>query len=193
MLYGFLKSKGRDIVELDEQLIEEKVFARKDPVPITVVEYWEELDRVLADSPLGNPVNRIILAQQILEGCSTGTAPSAKPLKQEWVKLSEMSDQEIEQLIARTQAESKDISANEVVWTVAHMLNADLAEPFQIPILFIAGLKLDADQAGRVLEQLFQLWRFSDSAIHARISRIKSVLRCREGKPHKEGESHDRR
>ena len=158
-----------------------------------MVEYWEELDRVLAHSSLGNPVNRIILAQQVVESCSTGTTPSAQPLKQEWAKLSEMSDQEIEQLFARTRAEAKDISANEVVWTVAHMLNTDLAELFQIPILFIAGLKLDADQAGQELEPLFQLGQRADGTIYARINRIMAVLRRREGKPHKEGENHDRR
>lgn len=139
----------------------------------SVVECWEDLDQRLFRSEQGNLINRIIFAQQCLESCNTGKRPSAKQLMADWQTLSQMPGRDVASLHERTVMHVKRSLARGVVHIAADLINAGLSAPYQMAIVFAAGMGMDLKQTEELLEQITTL---SATAIFTRIHRIYKVL-----------------
>ena len=139
----------------------------------SVVECWEDLDQRLFRSEQGNLINRIIFAQQCLEACNTGKRPSAKQLMADWQTLSQMPGRDVASLHERTVIHVKRSLARGVVHIAADLINAGLSAPYQMAVVFAAGMGMDLKQTEELLEQITT---FSATAVHTRICRIYKVL-----------------
>lgn len=168
---GF-KLKGTRLVDEDE--VKEEKSPSAALVPPEVVEHWEDFDHRLLNSNQGSLINRIILAQRCLEGCITGKRPSAKQLIADWQSLWRMSEADVASLYEKTLAHIKRFSSGNIVSLAADLVNAGLAEPYQVTIVFAAGAGMDLRAMRQLLDELSS---FSETAVYARICRIYMVLR----------------
>jgi DNA-directed RNA polymerase specialized sigma24 family protein len=169
------KSPARKHISLeDEDLIEHKKSPSTVVVPPEVVENWEYFDRKLLDSDQGNLINRIILAQQCIEACSTGNKPSARDLKTAWQSLKQMSKAAVDSLYQKTVRQIKQSPEADVAHIAAELINSGIAEHCQVTIVFAAATGMNPEQTSKLLDQLNSL---SDTAIYARICRIYTALR----------------
>jgi len=142
-------------------------------VPPKVVEHWEDFDHRLLNSNDGNLINRIILAQRCLEACVTGKRLSAKQLIADWQALLQMSERDMVSLHEKTVVHVKHSPDRSVVHMAADLVNAGLAEPYQVAIVFAAAIGMNPEKTQNLLAQLSGL---SATAIFARIHRIYKVL-----------------
>jgi len=155
--------------KLREFKVSAAVFA-----PPKVVEHWEELDNVLAKSNQGDIINRIILALQCLEACSSGKRPSAKDLKNSFEASSKYPDEKIASLHKRTVVQVERFGSMGVVNVVAGLANDHVIHaPPDVSIVFAAATGMDMKQIRQLLNKLNGL---SEGAIYTRICRIFMVL-----------------
>jgi len=142
-------------------------------IPFEAVDLWEYFDRCLVASEQGNLINRIILAQQCIEGCNSGRRPSAKQLRLDWQLLSQKPKNDIVALHSRVAIEVKRSSSKGVVPLTADLINSGTVEPYMVAIIFAAATGMDKEQTTELVEQLSNL---SETAVHTRICRIYAVL-----------------
>ena len=159
---------------LAEEQVQTRASRPSALLPPPVVENWEHLDHRLLRSEQGNLINRIILAQQCLEACCTAKKPSAKQLKTDWQILARVSERNILSLHEKTAMYIRRARTGDVVQIAADLINARLAEPYQVAIVFAAATGIDLRQTHELIDQLSGL---SDTAIFTRICRIYSVLK----------------
>ena len=143
-------------------------------IPFEAVDLWEHFDRQLLRSEWNELKNRIILAQQCIEGCSSGKRPSFKQLQASWQTLSNMNKSDVEVFSGRVVIEIKKSPARDVVPLTADMVNSGVVEPYQVAIVFAVKMGMDLEQMLKLVKQLNGL---SATAVFARISRIYTVLR----------------
>jgi hypothetical protein len=143
-------------------------------IPIGVIEEWEELDNQLRHSPRGDICNRIILAQQCLEMYITGQRPSSKQLIPAWQELSHIGEEDLFHLYDRVIRQRKRPARQGWIPLVAEMINLGYADWTHLPILMAIAGGNDVLQVRGILTTLS---RFSDSAVHTRISRLYAVLK----------------
>jgi len=142
-------------------------------LPPSVVELWEDLDQQLLHSQYGNLINRIIFAQRCLEACSTGQKLSAKQLMADWQRLSEMSEGYVTNVHRKVTKEVERAPGTGIVHVAADLINAGLAAPYQMAIVFAAGMGMDLEQTEELIERITNL---SSNAVYARICRIYTAL-----------------
>jgi len=142
-------------------------------LPPSAVECWEDLDERLFHSKQGNLINRIIFAQRCLETCSTGQKLSAKQLMADWQRLAEMSEEHVANLHRKVVKEVKHLPGRSMVQIAADLINAGLARPHQMTIVFAAGTGMSLEQTLALFDELRNL---SAGAIHTRICRIQMAL-----------------
>lgn len=168
------RSKWKQVNLTYEDQIKEEQPSSAMFMPPGVVENWEYFDHKLLNSDQGNLINRIILAQQCIDACSTGRKPSAKDLKAAWQNLKQMSEAAVDSLYQKTVRQIKQYPETDVAHIAAELINWGLAEPCQVAIVFAAATGMNIEQTSKLLDQLNSL---SDTAIFARICRIYTVLR----------------
>lgn len=144
-------------------------------LPPNVVENWEELDNVLAKSDQGDIINRIILALQCLDSCSSGKRPSAKLLKEYFEASAKYPDEKIVSLHKQTAVQVERFGSMGMVNVVADVANDHVIHaPPDVPIVFAAAAGMDVRQIRQLLGKLSSL---SEGAIYTRICRIFMVLK----------------
>jgi hypothetical protein len=145
-------------------------------IPPGVVRMWEHLDWRLTNSKLGNLINRIILADQSMEGFSTWDDHkiSAKELKDVWQPLLRISDDDMAALHQRVTQYFEQSSSQGAVALTAEVIDRELAEPVQVSLVFAWATGVALDRTRELLEKLNAL---SDSDIFTRICRIRTLLR----------------
>lgn len=112
-------------------------------LPPPVVEYWEHLDHRLSNSDQGDLINRIILAQQCMEGCVTDKKPSAKHLMVDWQCLSQISKGELRKLHEKV---VERLISQDLVYFAAEFINAGVVKPHQVAVIFAAGTGMNLEQ-----------------------------------------------
>lgn len=142
-------------------------------LPSSVVELWEYLDGELCRLRQGDLIDRTIFAQRSLEICTVGQKLSAKQLTADWKRLSELSESQIADLHRKVAKENEPFPDRGVVPMAADLINAGQVAPYQLAVVFAAGMGLDLQQTKDLLEQLKNL---SPNAVYARICRIHSAL-----------------
>ena len=136
-------------------------------VPPAVLEHWEELDNKLLKSNKGEIKNRMILALQCLEACSSGRRPSAEWIKDCWQTSLTYSDEKKALLCKKTKDQLERFGSMGVVNIVADLANNRHIEgPSDVPIVFAAATGMDMEQVQQLLNELNSL---SKGAIHTRI------------------------
>ena len=151
---------------------EEELKDKKDAVavfvPPAVSEHWEELDNELSKSNQGDIINRIILALQCLEACSSGKRPSAQVIKDCWQSSLTYSDERKALLHKKTRDQLERFGSAGVVNIVADLANNRYVEsPSDVPIVFAAATGMNLEQVQKLLTELRNL---SEGAIYTRIS-----------------------
>jgi RNA polymerase sigma factor (sigma-70 family) len=157
---------------------EDKLKEKKDAVavfvPPEVLEHWEELDNELSKSNQGDVKNRIILALQCLEACSSGRRPSAQWIRDCWQALSKYSDDKKALLYKKTKDQLERFGSMGAVNIVADLANNRHVEsPSDVPIVFAAATGKNSQQVNELLDELRSL---TEGAIYTRITRIYMVL-----------------
>ena len=161
-----------------EQLIKRKKPASAGVLSPGAVEDWEHLDHRLSNSNQGDLINRIILAQQCIEGCATGRQISAKQLMATWKGLSQLPNEEIRKTYEETVLNIKNLPSVGLIRFAANLINTQLIEAERIAIVLAAGSGMDLQQTKQLIDRLSKL---SSTAVYARICRIYMILREPEG------------
>ncbi len=142
--------------------------------PPRVVEHWEDLDDRLLKSDQGDVINRIILAMQCLEACSSGSRPSARQLKLWWELSSKFTEEKITLLHKKATVEVERFGSFGAVNVVAGLANSGvIADRPDLPVVFASATGMNPEQIRQLLNKLNSL---SEGAIHTRICRMYMVL-----------------
>jgi len=149
-------------------------------VPTEVIEAWEHLDKKLQNTNQGDPINRIILAHEVLEGSSIAERETAKPLKNQWRGLAKMGNEQIQSLYEKLLSEARDKSDIGIVSFAARVINANVIEPYQTALAFAVGSGMNIEETFGLVKQLAGD-ELSENAISARICRMCSALRRENG------------
>jgi len=171
--YRAIRSAHKQVNLENEDEIKDVKHSSATFIPFEAVDLWEYFDRQLLRSAWNELKNRIILAQQCIEGCSSGKRPSAKQLRADWQLLSQVPKNDIVALHGRVVIEIKKSPAKDVVPLTADMINSGVAEPYRVAIIFGAATRIDMVQTSKLVDQLSNL---SETAVHTRICRIYTVL-----------------
>lgn len=167
--FRWLRDAARH-TSLPEDVVEIETSLSYALLPPPVVEYWEHLDHRLSNSDQGDLINRIILAQQCMEGCVTDKKPSAKHLMADWQCLSQISKGELRKLHEKV---VERLISQDLVYFAAEFINAGVIKPHQVAVIFAAGTGMNLEQTHKLVGRLSSL---SATAIFARIHRIYKVL-----------------
>lgn len=167
------RSERKRVNLVNENEIKEVKHSSVAIMPFEAVDLWEYFDSQLLASEQGNLINRIILAQQCIEGCSSGKRPSAKQLRADWRVLSQKPKNDILALHDRVAIEVKQSPSKDTVPLAADLINSGTAEPYQVAIIFAAATGTDKEQTTGLVEQLSNL---SENAVYTRICRIYAVF-----------------
>ncbi len=141
-------------------------------------EAWEDLDWRLSRTEQGDLINRIILAHKGLAAEDDKGKMRIKELLVGWRHLAKCSDAEVKALHDKVTAEARRWPQMGLVWLAAGLLNAGVAQAWQIPVIFAAG-------TGKNLEEtqglILQLSKISEEAVYTRISRMYAAFRPEDG------------
>lgn len=154
--------------------------SREPPRMLTpgLVEAWEELDRRLSQSDQGDLINRIIFAHRCLEGQLTAGKYPVKELQADWRRVLNTRDAKLRALHGHAAAAAQRLPWLGLVFIAASLINAELAERWQVAVIFAAGTGMGMKDTYDLLIRLTQL---SASAIFARISRMGRAFGPEEG------------
>lgn len=141
-------------------------------------EAWEDLDWRLSRTEQGDLINRIILAHKGLAAEEDKGKMRIKELLAGWRHLAKCSDAEVKALHDKVTAEARRWPQMGLVWLAAGLLNADVAQAWQIPVIFAAGTGKDLEETRGLI---LQLSKISEEAVYTRISRMYAAFRPEAG------------
>ena len=141
-------------------------------------EAWEDLDWRLSRTEQGDLINRIILAHKGLAAEEDKGKMRIKELLAGWRHLAKCSDAEVKALHDKVTAEARRWPQMGLVWLAAGLLNADVAQAWQIPVIFAAGTGKDLKETR---DLIMQLSKISEEAVYTRISRMYAAFRPEAG------------
>ena len=144
-------------------------------IPMEVVEKWKDLDERLLRTGQGRLANRVILAHMCVEGQASRAEYLPKELHADWARLRARPEEETRRLYEEVAAEAGRLPQLGPVAVTVDVLNACVAELWQLPVVFPATAMESYEKTQELLDELAAL---STGAIAVARHRIVAALRA---------------
>ncbi len=170
----------RKFIALPEDIEDKRPNLSPDIRTAEMFDIWKHFDKGIQKANKNKIIGRIILAQQCIYLHWTSSNVSVRQLKEFWSRLFEYSEIELEKLYKRISNRFELLEKNDIIYTIAEMLDENVISIQEIPVAFAVA----TDKClKRVRELIKDLTELSNDAIAVRIHRMYKKLQQNDRPP----------